>query len=439
MKKSASFIVITTFISAIFLGAILLSLPISTTSGSISPADALFTATSAVTVTGLIVEDTPTYFTFFGQMVILILFQFGGVGFMTFSTLMILLIGKSISLQDKFIIENDFTAGGYKNLKDLVKKIFLLTFGLEFLGAVVLYFQFSDLDPNKRLFSSVFHSISAFCNAGFSTFSNSFENYADNTGVNITLILLIILGGIGFLVLNDVYMFFTGKIRKFSRFSLHTKLVLISSGLLVVLGFAVILGEELIHKGGDLPLGKQILTALFQSVSARTAGFNTMDLGTLTTGSIYIMIILMTIGASPGSTGGGVKTSSISIAVAYVRARLRNNKKVDLFYRNIPSHTIEKAFLVIIISFIVITVSFLFIASFEEDFKLSELLFETVSAFGTVGLSMGITAKLSMGSRIVLMITMFIGRIGPLTLLLALSRRESRGTYNYPEENIMIG
>lgn len=439
MEKSASFIIITTFLSAIVVGALLLLLPFSTVDGSLRIEDAFFTSASAVTVTGLIVVDTANHFTFFGQLVILALLQFGGLGFMTFSTLVILLVGKSISMKDKFIIESDFTTGSYKDIKDLVKKIFFLAFGLELIGAILLYLQFSDLSGGNRAFSALFHSISAFCNAGFSIFSNSFENYISVPGINITLMLLIISGGIGFLVLNDIFRYLKRQIKSFAKFSMHTKIVIMVSTGLIFSGFLVILIEELLNKDNSLPLGAKILSALFQSVTARTAGFNTINLNYLSLASIFIILLLMFIGASPGSTGGGVKTSSLGIVIAYLRSRLRGREKVDLFYRNIPSRTIEKAFMVIILAFLLISISFLLLVSFEDQLKMRELLFETVSAFGTVGLSLGITAQLSLGSKIVIIATMFIGRIGPLTLMIALSKRESKAVFNYPEENIMIG
>lgn len=439
MKKSVALIVMLTFLSAILIGTFLLLLPFSTKTGNIKLEDAFFTSTSAVTVTGLIVEDTSTYFTFFGQLVILILLQFGGLGFMTFSTLIILLIGKSMSITDKYIIENNFTAGSYKNIKDLLLRIFVMTFGFELVGSIIFYFQFSHLNLKERIFSSIFHSISAFCNAGFSVSTNSFENYTSNYIVNITLIVLIISGGIGFLVLNEVFLFTKRKIKSFSKFSLHSKLVIITSFILIFIGFIVIFTEELLNKNNNLPITSKFLSSLFQSVTSRTAGFNTINLNYLSFASIFIIIILMFIGASPGSTGGGVKTSSIGMILAYFRSRLRGREKIDIFYRNIPSKTIEKAFLIIILSFLLISISFLLLLSFESKFEMRELLFETVSAFGTVGLSMGITPELSSPSKIIIMITMFIGRIGPLTLLIALSKKESKAVYNYPEENIMIG
>ncbi len=439
IRKSVPGMIISSFLSTIVIGAFMLMLPFSTVEGTIAADDALFTAASAVTVTGLSVVNTATSFTPFGQLVILVLLQIGGLGFMTFSTFAILLMGKGFSLMDKSVIESDFTTGSYKNLKDLLKKIVLMTLIIELLGAVALYFQFVELKGAHRVFASLFHSISAFCNAGFSIFVNSFEEHTSHAGINFTIMALIVFGGIGFLVLNDVGMLIRRKIKKFSRFTLHSKLVLVTTGFLIVLGFTVIFIEELLNPGNTLPLGPKALSALFQSVSARTAGFNSVNLNMFSFASIFIIIILMFIGAAPGSTGGGVKTTSVSMVLAYLRSHLRGRKNVDIFYRNIPFAAIEKAFVVIIVSFLMIAAFVLLLLTFESQFGMGELVFEVVSAFATVGLSLGITPELSVPSKLILIVTMFIGRIGPLTLLIALSKRESKGVFNYPEENIMIG
>ena len=439
MNKSVSALIINSFLITIIIGTLVLMLPFSAARGSLSAEDALFTAASAVTVTGLIVKDTALDFTPFGQVVILILLQIGGLGFMTFSTFGILLMGKSFSITDKTIIENDFTSGGYKNVKDLVRKIIIMTFSMELLGAVVLYYQFTGLNGAHRVFAALFHSISAFCNAGFSIFSGSFEDYTGHWGINVTLIVLIICGGIGFLVLNEIGLVIRKKISRISRLSLHSKLVLITSGILISLGFLVIFIEELLNKNNHLAFGEKILSSLFQSVTARTAGFNTINLNYFSFASIFIIILLMFIGASPGSTGGGIKTSSVGIVMAYFRSRLKSREKVDIFYRNISPRNIEKAFMVIILSFFIVFISFLMLLTFESELKTDDLLFETVSAFATVGLSMGITSELSLMSKLVIIVTMFIGRVGPLTLLIALSKKETGANFKYPEEPIMIG
>ncbi|MCP4216124.1 MAG: hypothetical protein GY765_15855 [bacterium] len=439
MPKSASTVIISTFLSTILFGAFFLMLPFSTVSGTIAMEDAFFTAASAVTVTGLIVVDTATYFTPFGQTIILVLLQIGGLGFMTFSTFTLLLMGKKFSLKEKNLIENDFTAGNYKHMKDLLKKVFIMTFGIELTGAAILYWQFSHLKGAFRVFASIFHSISAFCNAGFSIFSRNFEEYTAAWGINITLMLLIILGGIGFLVINDTWLLARRKIKSPKKFSLHSKIVFVSSAILIFGGFLIIFIQELLNGTNTLPVGSKAMLALFQSVSARTAGFNSVSFSYLSYPSIFIIIILMFIGASPGSTGGGVKTTSWAVVVGYFRSRLLGKDKINMFYRTISPKATEKAFIVIILSSLLISVFTLLLLTFESDFKMTDLFFEVVSAFGTVGLSMGITAGLSFPSKLLIMVTMFIGRIGPLTLMIALSKQESRAVLKYPEESIMIG
>jgi trk system potassium uptake protein len=432
-------LIIISFASLIGIGTLILMMPFSTVSGSISFENALFTATSAVTVTGLIVVNTSAYFTFAGQTVIMILIQLGGLGFMTFSIFMILLMSKSITLKRKVFIENTFTAGNYKDVNDLIKKIVLMTLFIEFTGAVFLYFQFTELQGGSRVFASVFHSIAAFCNAGFSVFSTNLEHYRSHVGINVTVMVLIILGGMGFLVLNEVFFILRRKIKTFSQFTLHTKLVITNTLLLVVAGGALIFLEELFNPANTLPIGTKLLSSFFHSVSARTAGFNTVNLNIFSYPTIFLMVILMFIGASPGSTGGGVKTTAFSVAINYLRSVLKGRDKVEIYYRQIPGKTVDRAFFMIIISFIIVACLYLMLLNVQQGHPFIDLLFETASAFGTVGLSLGVTPHLTSSAKAVIIITMFIGRIGPLTLLLALSRKESRGEYSYPEENIMIG
>ena len=439
MKKTESLIAIS-FLLVIIFGALLLMLPFSTTEGSIHPVDALFTSASAVTVTGLVVMNTEKDFTLFGQVVIMLLIQIGGLGFMTFSTFVIILMEKAVSLKDLSVIDATFTPGSYKSAKDLARKIVLMTFGIEFLGALSLFFQFTQLKGLHRVFASVFHAVAAFCNAGFSIFGNNLENYPTHWGVNITIMMLIIIGGIGFLVLNDVSRFIRRKIKHLSKLTLHSKLVLITTGILVVGGFLIIFIEELLNPNSPFSLEVKILSSLFHSVAARTAGFNTVNLNLFSLGSIFILILLMFIGASPGSTGGGIKTTSASTVLFYFRSRLKGKEMVEVFYRSIPVKNIEKGFIVIIISSVLVGFSFFLLLTFEPKFRPIDLFFETVSAFGTVGLSLGITSKLTALSKLTIIFTMYAGRIGPLTLLLALSnRKESRAVLKYPEEEIMIG
>lgn len=438
MEKFATIIIIS-FAATILVGTSLLMLPISTVSGSIAFEDALFTATSAVTVTGLIVVDTAQYYTITGKTVILLLIQVGGLGFMTFSIFTILLLTKSVSLKKKFIIENTFTSGNYKDVKDLIKKIVFMTFTIEFLGAVLLYLQFTDRMGFDRVYDSVFHAVSAFCNAGFSTFSTNLEQYQNHVGINLTIMLLIICGGAGFLVLNEIRLYIKKRIKKFSDFNLHSRLVIINTVILVLGGGFAIFSQELFNKANTLPIGTKLLTSFFHSVSARTAGFNTVNLNTLSLSTIFLLIILMFIGASPGSTGGGVKTTSFSLIFLYLRASLKGRDNVEIYYRQISPKTVEKAFVVVIVSFIIISTGHFLLLTLLPHCRFVDLLFETVSAFGTVGLSMGVTSKLLVLPKLIIILTMFIGRIGPLTILFALSKDQSRAQFIYPEETIMIG
>lgn len=438
MNKYA-LVIIMSFAALIGAGTLLLMMPFSTVSGAITFENALFTATSAVTVTGLVVVDTSTYFTTGGQVVIMILIQLGGLGFMTFSIFTILLMSKSVSLRRKSFIENTFTAGSYKNINDLVKKIVAMTFAIEFIGALFLYFQFTKLAGGSRIFAAAFHSIAAFCNAGFSIFSNNLEDYHSHFGINITVMVLIILGGAGFLVLNEVLLLVKRKIKSFSKFTLHTKLVIVNTIILIFAGGILIFLEEIFNPANTYPIGTKLLSSFFHSVSARTAGFNTINPNTFSNPTIFLLVILMFIGASPGSTGGGVKTTAFSVAINYLRSSLKGRDNVETYFRQIPAKTVEKAFIVIIISFIIITCMHFALLTFQPGYRFFDLLFETVSAFGTVGLSLGVTSQLTSPAKAVMIVTMFIGRIGPLTLLYALSKNESGAVYHYPEENIMIG
>jgi trk system potassium uptake protein len=420
-------VIIISFAGLIGAGTLLLMMPFSTVSGTITFENAIFTATSAVTVTGLIVVDTATYFTATGKTVIMILIQLGGLGFMTFSIFTILLMSKSVSLRRKSFIENTFTAGNYRDVYDLIKKIVVMTFAVEFIGALFLYSQFTKLSGSKRVF------------AGFSIFSNNLEDYHSHFGINITVMLLIILGGAGFLVLNEILLLLKGKIKSFSKFTLHTKLVIVNTIILILAGGILIFLEELFNPANTYPICTKLLASFFHSVSARTAGFNTINPNTFSNPTIFLLAILMFIGASPGSTGGGVKVTAFSVAINYLRSSLKGRDKVETYFRQIPAKTVEKAFIVIIISFIIITCMHFAVLTFQPGYRFFDLLFETVSAFGTVGLSLGVTSQLTSPAKAVIIVTMFIGRIGPLTLLYALSKKESTAVYHYPEENIMIG
>jgi trk system potassium uptake protein TrkH len=438
--QPAQFLAIS-FVAAILVGTLLLLLPFSTKSGHISLVDALFTATSSVCVTGLIVQDTATYFTSFGQIIILILFQLGGLGIMTFSTLILLAAGKKISIRDRIFIQQDFHHGASKDVKSLIKNIFIFTLAIETVGTLSFFLRWhKDFDWLKALFHSVFHSISAFCNAGLSLFSDSFVAYRNDTWINTTLIVLIVAGGLGFLVLDEVrcVVFSLVKRKKF-RISLHAKLVLIMTVFLLFFPFVFFLFIEWNHSLQTFTAKEKIFSSLFQIITPRTAGFNTVDLNSLSFSIVFLLILLMFIGASPGSTGGGVKTSTIGVIFAFIKSKITARDSVNLFYRTLPLELVTKAFTVVSLSVFVISISAFVLLLTQPGVSMRGALFEVFSAFGTVGLSLGLTPNLNPIGKIMIVLTMYIGRIGPLTLLYAFSKERAYGRFEYLEETVMIG
>jgi trk system potassium uptake protein TrkH len=430
------------FIATIFVGTLLLMLPFSTHAGeNISFVDALFTSTSAVCVTGLIVQDTATFFTPIGQTIILILFQLGGLGIMAFSTLILLVAGRKISIQDKIIIQQDYHHTAAKNVKSLIKNIFLYAMAIEGFGTLFLFLKWHGKFPGpKGLFYSLFHAISAFCNAGFSVFGNSLESFRGDIWTNATIMTLIVLGSLGFLVLSESTDIVSRVVRRRERrMSLHSKMVWIMTLFLIVFPFLSFLLIEWNHALQGFPLKEKILASLFQVVTPRTAGFNTMELGSLNPAAIFMLISLMFIGASPGSTGGGVKTSTIGVIFAFIKSRIAARESINIFYRTLPLDLVTKAFTVVVLSISVIFVSSAVLFLTQSGMNMEETFFEVFSAFGTVGLSLGMTAKLNTVGKVVIIFTMFIGRIGPLALLYAFSREKAYGKFEYVEESVMIG
>lgn len=429
------------FLVAIIVGTILLSLPFSTTEGSIPFVDALFTATSAVCVTGLIVKDTPVDFTPAGQVVILFLFQLGGLGIMTFSTLVILAAGGRISIRDRLLVQSGYHPGIPRNFSSLVRNLFAFTLVIEAVGAALLFAWFSaDHGAGRAAALAVFHSVSAFCNAGFSLFSDSLTAYCGHAGLNLTIMGLIILGGIGFPVLMETRELVAARLRgRRLKASLHLKLVLVATGVLIVVPFALLYFQEAGRTLASRTDQERVLGALFQSVTARTAGFNTIDTAALGSVSFLLLLLLMFIGASPASTGGGIKTSTAAILVIFLRARIRARDSVSGFGRNIPAGQVLSAFSLFALALTIIFLSTGALLASQPGIGLREAVFEVFSAFGTVGLSMGATAGLTTPGKIVIILTMFIGRVGPLTLLYAMSRRWAKGRFEYAEESVLIG
>lgn len=426
---------------AILIGTALLLLPASTVSRRIGLVEALFTATSAVCVTGLVVVDTATYFTKLGQIIILCLIQLGGLGIMTFSTMILLAAGRRISFQDKILVQESFLPAAPKDFRTLIRNVFIMTGLIEMAGAGLLFIRFSQLFPwPQALFDSLFHSIAAFCNAGFSTFSQNLEGFTGDILVNLTIVGLIILGGLGFLVIQEVFYFSRpAKEKRRFHFSLHSKLALSLTASLIIFSFLLFFWLENSSGLSNLGWKEKILASLFQVVTPRTAGFNTIDLESLKTASVFLLIGLMFIGASPGSTGGGIKTITIGVVLAFLRSKIMAREKVNVFYRTIPTECLTRAFTLIFLALSWIGVASFLLLAAQPGAMMKEVLFEVFSAFGTVGLSLGITPELTPLGKIIIVVTMYVGRIGPLSLLAALSRSKSWGQFEYVEETVMIG
>lgn len=427
------------FAVVILFGALLLTLPQATLDGLGLPfLNAVFTATSAVCVTGLVVVDTGTTFTLFGQWIILCLIQVGGLGFMTFATLFAMILGKKITLKERLLLQEALNQISVEGIVRLTKSVLQISFAIEAIGALILTLRwYPDFGWSKALYYGVFHSISAFNNAGIDLFGNfsSLTAFVGDPIVNITIMLLIICGGLGFLVLADL-------LAHPKKFRLHTKIVLKVSGVLILLGAVFIFMMEFTNPKtlGPLPLGTKVLAAFFQSVSPRTAGFNTINLAGMYDTTLLSMIVLMFIGASPGGTGGGIKTTTFISIVLSVLSTYRSDPHVVLEGRTLPKEVIQKAWAIMTsAAFLIFLI--LSILSYTENSDLLTVLFEVTSAFGTVGLSLGITPTLSAVGKMAIILTMFIGRVGPLTLAFVLSQKANQQAAHikYPDERIMIG
>ena len=430
----------------ILFGTFLLCLPVSV-NGHIRFVDALFTAASAVCVTGLTTVDTTGTFTLFGKMVILAMIQVGGIGIMVLSTIFLFSIGRKVSLTGRKLLSDTYSPGRGKGLLLLIKDIVLFTVTIEFLGAVFLFSRFhSGQTTGMGIFYSVFHSVSAFCNAGFSLFPDSFTAYSQDWMLNLTISFLIILGGVGFVVMSEIKNSLLSP-RPWSRLSLHTKLVLSSTIIILFVSTGAFFLLEWQNTLKDMALPYKILASFFQSVNARTAGFNTIPIGKLTNETLLLTIILMFIGTAPGSCGGGIKITTFSTMIIFGVSRLIGRESPQIFYRRISDASIAKAVSLIMISFFVITIGIILLQQTEVgevSHQLSrgaflELMFENMSAFGTVGLSTGITPALSVPGKLIIIMMMFIGRLGPLVIAIALSRHGAAKKYSYARDDIMIG
>ncbi|MEK5432343.1 TrkH family potassium uptake protein [Lysinibacillus sp. FSL R7-0073] len=428
------------FALIIIIGTFLLTIPLSTEDGKgLSFLNALFTATSATCVTGLIVVDTGDTFSVFGEVVILFLIQIGGLGFMTFATLLFLLLGKKISLKERLLLKETFNNISIAGLVKLVKRILLFTALIEMIGGLILSIRFSfDMPIGKAVYFGFFHAISNFNNAGFDLMGgfNGMTAYVDDPFVVLTICALITLGGLGFIVMNELY-----EYRVTKRLSVHTKIVLASTFILTVSATILIFMFEF---GNDETLGPltewgKVLGSFYQAVTPRTAGSNTLAIGDLTHSTLFLIILLMFIGAGSGSTAGGIKITTFAVLVATMWSQIRGKEDVVLFKRRIVTETILKALTVTMCGVLIVVVVTIILSITEQRHSFMMYLFEATSAFGTVGLSMGLTPELSPTGRLLIILTMFAGRLGPLTIAFAITKRRKTEAFRHPKGNIMIG
>jgi len=460
--KSPTQTLIASFLVLIISGAGLLMLPRASTGENLSFVDALFTATSATCVTGLIVKDTGQDFSYMGQIVILTLIQLGGLGIVVFGAVFALLLGQALSLRESVAMQDLLSARTLSRIGNIIAFIFIGTVVIEAVGAVSLLGMWNDVpgriaNTHQQWFCSVFHSISAFCNAGFSLFSDSFIGYDKSWGVYVVVCPLIILGGLGFGVLYDLVITATDRVKRVlkklffkryrlsmetpKRLRLQTKIVLSVSACLILLGMLAILVFERYADGNNSPEKTGVLGALFQSVTARTAGFNTVDISAMSASSKFILILLMFIGGSPGSTAGGIKTVTLAVVVMTAIAALRKRQEVEMFKRSVRIVVVGRAVTVTLLFVAVLFTATLALSITENSngFTMSDIMFEAGSALGTVGLTTGITASLTTAGKLIIIATMLIGRLGPLTLLAALTFDLKPARYNYPDEAVIVG
>ncbi len=432
-------VILFSYILLIALGTFLLKLPFSTTRG-ISFIDALFTSTSAVTVTGLVVLDTQRDFTPLGKAVILLLIQVGGVGYLTMTTYTLVLLRRKVGLKERLLLSESLNYPGIYGLIRFAKRVIPIIFLLELVGFLLLLpsMYAHSKDILHALFDALFHSVSAFNNAGFSTFSNNLMDFRSDVMVNLSVALLVVLGGLGFFVLYELLARVRGEIRHLST---HTKLVVLSSSLLILLGFLVILLDA--YRWQELSWKEKLLVSFFHSVTSRTAGFNTIDISKLSEATLFFIANLMFVGASPGGTGGGIKTLTAVVIFLAIYSYIRGRGEVVVFERSIPPRVVYKAMVILSLSFAYTTLASLVISEAERK-PLLHSLFEVVSAFATVGLSVGnpqglsLCADFSPLGKLIIILTMLIGRVGVLSFVLAISGREKESRIRHPEARILL-
>ncbi len=426
----------------ILIGGVLLSLPFANRSGQGIPfLNSLFTSTSATCVTGLVVYDTYTQFTLFGQIVILLLIQTGGLGFMIVAMMFSLLLGRRIGLRERAVLMESVNALQLGGVVRLTKKVLVITLCMELLGAAVLAVRFvPQFGAARGIWYALFHAVSAFCNAGFDLMGRlepfgSLTHYAGDPLVNITVMVLIVVGGLGFFVWDDV----TRNKHHFTKYHLHSKLMITATGLLIVVGAILFFLFEKDHTMAEMGAGERILASLFASVTPRTAGFNTVPVGEMSSGGTLLTMVLMLIGAGPGSTGGGIKVTTAFILVLAIISRVRNSEDMNIYERRLDRRFLYKAATSVSIYLLLSLLGSLIVSA--QGLGVTETVFETLSAIGTVGLSAGVTAELSAVLRIVIMLLMFVGRVGSLAVATAMMTRRTRAqaAVKYVSERIIVG
>lgn len=425
------------FASLIIIGGILLNLPVATKTGeSIGIINALFTSASAVCVTGLVVVNTGEFWSLFGQIIIILLIQMGGLGFMTMATIGALILGKKITLKERLIIKEQLNQETMSGLVKLTKYVILVTFFIEGIGALLLSTRFIPIyGPIKGIWFSIFHSISAFCNAGFDLTGDSIVPFVGDIIINLTIAGLIILGGLGFSVYLDVY-----RNKKFKKLSLHSKLVVSITLILLLVGMSLFF---IIENNNPLTLGhlsgvEKVISSFFQSTVTRTAGFNSVNIVAIRDTSAFLMIILMFIGGSPGSTAGGIKTTTFGTIALTTITVIRGDRDVVAYKKRISDDVINRSLAIVTIGMLLI-VLVSFILTITEEPQFLDLLFETTSAFGTVGLTRGVTPNLTNIGKIIIGLTMYAGRVGPLTMAFAFGQKKTHSNFRYSEGNIIVG
>lgn len=425
-------VLVGSFFLVAFIGILLLSMPFAIRSGIPDFMTALFTATSAICVTGLVVVDTAAHWSIYGQVVILLLIQIGGLGVMTFATFFAVMLGRRINLKQKMILQFALNRGSMEDLIGIFRYLLVFSIIMELAGAIILFIHWLPLlGTGKALWYGLFHAVSAFNNAGIDLFGNSLHAFTGDAVVNLTISFLFITGSLGFLVIYELIRF-----RESRQLSLHARLVLIGTAVLLVLGMTAILLLEFNHALAGLTWSEKLLGAYFLSAT-RTCGFTTIDLGSTILPTQIVLMGLMFIGGAPGSTAGGVKVTTFVLIALTVWSVFTGKRDVEVFERRIPYQDVFRSITVVGISILVIFIATLLLSMQQNDF--AKVLFEVISATGTVGLSLGITPHLTVIGQLALVVAMFFGRLGPVTIGLAMAYRPQRANIRYPEDRIMIG